>query len=748
MQGDLPLLFVVATPSSPIPKRSKGGLADGQTFTAYYMSVNITVRADAATAAEALQTFTQTVSAGLATLDARGKQAAASLAAVETVSARAVGTGAAVAAANARTAASLQAVAASSQQAAAGLATMDAAGKKAAVSSDGIGARILENNRKLKSAIGGLALNATLFAGPQASQFIYPLVLMQKELKGLSSAAKIAGLTIPGVGVAIAGVSALVSIGVSGWKAYQAGVEQTKSELALLEQQLNLITRDKKLIEVNVALGRISEAEGKRLTGVLDDAVKADAAKQKQTPLSQYGIGGLPTAVGVRNRSAIRSVMEGYGYSRPVAQQQSIQAAHDEVKAAIDKVNLTAEELKQLEDLRDKTRQMHIASMEGYAKERAAEEERYRLEERRIKELSKGLKGIDQQKILSAQISNAILKQRTQENIELRETEELLKSIVEMEKEMDERLEKEWDESVRGARDKVDARVSQIQSDPFLTDAEKYNQLKELDPSSVQGIANPESYFEQMRAGLASLSNQWGTLQQEIAGTFYGAINNSINLVSDGLTDMIFQTEGWKQKLAQIPQQILQGIIGAIIQMGLKWMATQLMMAIFGDAMKSKEVIAGVATAKALEEAYAPAAYAAAVASYGGAAYAGAAAVIGGLISTKLAFASDGYKKGGWTGNGGTDQVVGLVHGQEWVMPAETVAAWGHENMAAIQAGPGRVQSRHASNSGDGAIKERQQAIIYLVDNEAQVRRVMESHIGDEIIVKKVLANKTAMGLR
>ncbi len=141
-------------------------------------------------------------------------------------------------------------------------------------------------------------------------------------------------------------------------------------------------------------------------------------------------------------------------------------------------------------------------------------------------------------------------------------------------KEQDEEDEKELRRMEEAQQDKF----QRIQSNPFTDDAQKFNQLRD-EGADVSNMADPSSFTDQMRAGFAAMRTEWGTLQQQIAQGFYGTINNGVNAVSEGLTGLIFQTDGWRQRLAQIPAQILRASLVRLWQMGVRWIATQLLMA-------------------------------------------------------------------------------------------------------------------------------------------------------------------------
>lgn len=81
--------------------------------------------------------------------------------------------------------------------------------------------------------------------------------------------------------------------------------------------------------------------------------------------------------------------------------------------------------------------------------------------------------------------------------------------------------------------------------------------------------------------------------------------------------------------------------------------------------------------------AWLPAALVASIGSFG------AAAVVGGTALLAAFALIKGFKEGGYTGGGGPNDVVGVVHGQEFVFTAEETARIGVGNLQAIAGGRG-----------------------------------------------------------
>ncbi len=217
------------------------------------------------------------------------------------------------------------------------------------------------------------------------------------------------------------------------------------------------------------------------------------------------------------------------------------------------------------------------------------------------------------------------------------------------------------------ARAQVQASLDSVKSNPFLTDLQKsqesvpiYQKLIDLNAQRIaqlQAIAgNPNtdangqleaqkqmtelmvqqaqlqnemagaqgegSFLGQWSKEIVKLQNQFGSFAQQTAEVFGSAFDNAIHTVGGAFTGLIMQTETWSQALRNIYTSIMTNIIEGIIQMGLRWIATQLMMALFGRAILASAVAATAPMAAAQSAIWAAPATLATIASYGGAAFA------------------------------------------------------------------------------------------------------------------------------
>jgi hypothetical protein len=82
---------------------------------------------------------------------------------------------------------------------------------------------------------------------------------------------------------------------------------------------------------------------------------------------------------------------------------------------------------------------------------------------------------------------------------------------------------------------------------------------------------------------------------------------------------------------------------------------------------------------------------------------AAAAAVAAGMANVQaIRNQPTGFKQGGYTGNGGVNQVAGSVHGREYVMDAQTTSRIGVNNLDALRSGQAGVAMRGSSGGGSG----------------------------------------------
>ncbi len=207
------------------------------------------------------------------------------------------------------------------------------------------------------------------------------------------------------------------------------------------------------------------------------------------------------------------------------------------------------------------------------------------------------------------------------------------------------------------------------------------NQITGLGP-------DPNSFGEQFSATLINLQSQFLTVSQSMAQAFADAFNAATSSISNGIQGLIYGTMTWGQALMSIGQSIGQSLIKSFSDMVAQWIMSHVIMkgvstawSAFQSSLRAKDVAEANATEAAKMPALAANATLASVGSFGVAAIVGVAAIAGILA------AIGAFRDGGYTGDGDRDQVAGIVHRGEYVVPAHAVDRVGIGALEAIASG-------------------------------------------------------------
>lgn len=202
------------------------------------------------------------------------------------------------------------------------------------------------------------------------------------------------------------------------------------------------------------------------------------------------------------------------------------------------------------------------------------------------------------------------------------------------------------------------AEASEVRGDWRFTDLEKRAQLERLNQPQLDLGPDPEDWAQQFRVVMVQIQNQWGTLAQQMASSFGNVFNSAIGTISNGLTAVIMQTQTWGQFLRNIGLTILNSIVQAIVQMGVQWLMTHVIMkgiSLAWHAFTSALGWAKVAETNAQEAAKTPAlatnAALASAGSFGTSAIMGIAALLA-VIGLAIAAATGAFAAGGRPGLG------------------------------------------------------------------------------------------------
>lgn len=252
---------------------------------------------------------------------------------------------------------------------------------------------------------------------------------------------------------------------------------------------------------------------------------------------------------------------------------------------------------------------------------------------------------------------------------------ELLRREVDLQQQFVQQLrERQAIETDSATREILNQRIDAAETQLFSQET----QLIQMDVE-----ANPFSFADQFEAELVQMRDSWGTFAQQAGQGFANAINTSINSASRELTNAILITGQWQDALMSIPRVITTEIVNAIIQMGLRWIATQAMMALFGKKMQALAVAGSSGLAASSAALWSGPATLATIATGGAAAIAAPGQIAGSMAATK-GMSIVGFQRGGYTGDGRDDEPAGVVHKNEVVIPAPIVREIGVEPLQAI----------------------------------------------------------------
>lgn len=129
--------------------------------------------------------------------------------------------------------------------------------------------------------------------------------------------------------------------------------------------------------------------------------------------------------------------------------------------------------------------------------------------------------------------------------------------------------------------------------------------------------------------------------------------------------------------------------------------------------------------------------------------YATVASQTANIVATISSTEPTGFKSGGYTGNYGTSQVAGVVHGQEYVLNAAATRRVGVDTLDAINKGADLQAQRVASASGGQQVAPQVNVApnIIIQDDRQTLSNYVRSANGQEDILYVIKRNRTALGM-
>lgn len=275
-----------------------------------------------------------------------------------------------------------------------------------------------------------------------------------------------------------------------------------------------------------------------------------------------------------------------------------------------------------------------------------------------------------------------------------------------------------------------------IETDWRLTDAQKFSKLQEggFNPEGP----NPNSFAESLGSNGVQMLNRIGTMAQNAASIVTDTLGAAFDNIGNKVANILLVTGDWKNGLLDIARTVVGTLLGSFIQFFVNILSRAVLNALVGSAIQG----AAAAAAAAM---WAGPAILASTATFGAAA-AQAPASVAAALATAPAIgalgAIAGYSEGGYTGAGGKYEPAGIVHRGEFVMPADMVARYGVGTFEAMRSGKSVSPILSEINTEAAGPTH----IVNFFDY-ADVKRYMESHVGEKIVLNHINKRRGDLGM-
>lgn len=225
-----------------------------------------------------------------------------------------------------------------------------------------------------------------------------------------------------------------------------------------------------------------------------------------------------------------------------------------------------------------------------------------------------------------------------------------------------------------------------------------------VDMSNLKLQMGEGSFNDVMISSLGSIVSQYEGVMAGLSSAFGDFFTSFTDGFANSVGRAIVYSENLQDALSNVAKEVLSGLISALIKLGIQYAVNAALGQAVGASALAAQTAASTAAAAATAAAWAPAAAMVSLASFG----ANSAPAMAGITATSaltegLALASiAGFETGGYTGNVGTKEIAGVVHGQEYVFDAASTQRIGVANLEAIRNGASYVAS-NSSSAGSGS---------------------------------------------
>lgn len=252
-----------------------------------------------------------------------------------------------------------------------------------------------------------------------------------------------------------------------------------------------------------------------------------------------------------------------------------------------------------------------------------------------------------------------------------------------------------------------------------------------LDAANLKITMGDGSFADFAVASLGTLVTSYENVQRGLTDSFGQFFQSFTDGFANSVGRAIVYGDSLKESLNNVAKEAIAGLISALVKLGIQYVVNAALGTAIGASALTAQTAMSVAAAATTATAWAVPAALVSAASWGAnsvPAMAGLAATVA-LSEGMALIGSAGFEKGGYTGNGGTKDVAGVVHGKEFVVNAAGTA----RNRGALEAmnrGAAGV-SMNSSNVGSGSTGSGVSVSIqnYGTSKEFEVQQISESEV-------------------
>ncbi len=205
-----------------------------------------------------------------------------------------------------------------------------------------------------------------------------------------------------------------------------------------------------------------------------------------------------------------------------------------------------------------------------------------------------------------------------------------------------------------------------------------------VDAANLKINMGDGSFTDMAVASLGTLVSSYENAQRSLTDSFGQFFQSFTDGFANSVGRAIVYGDNLKESLNNVAKEAIAGLISALVKLGIQYVVNAALGTAVGASAMATQTAASVAAAATTATAWAVPAALVSAASWGAnsvPAMAGLAATVA-LSEAMALVGSAGFEKGGYTGNGGTKDVAGVVHGKEFVVNAAATA----RNRGALEA--------------------------------------------------------------